>query len=266
LGKDNYFCRMKINSLQFIPVTDSTNNALARLVADNKLKNNSLSDFFALYTDYQTFGRGEGQNKWQSNRGENILLSLYFIPPLPPSQQFEFNRFFSLTVRKTLANYIPGVKIKWPNDIYVNDKKIAGILIEHSISGDTMAGTIAGVGININQTLFDPLLPNPTSLKLETGSQYDIISLIHEMIDIGENIYYSMLINRQYNLLKEEYLEHLYHINEMHWYDIKGTKTEARIIGTNDFGQLLLEDRHGIIYTCGTKEVRFMLFDNDVES
>jgi BirA family biotin operon repressor/biotin-[acetyl-CoA-carboxylase] ligase len=244
---------MKINSLQFIPVTDSTNNALARLVADNKLKNNSLSDFFALYTDYQTFGRGEGQNKWQSNRGENILLSLYFIPPLPPSQQFEFNRFFSLTVRKTLANYIPGVKIKWPNDIYVNDKKIAGILIEHYISGDTMAGTIAGVGININQTLFDPLLPNPTSLKLETGSQYDIISLIHEMIDIGENIYYSMLINRQYNLLKEEYLEHLYHINEMHWYDIKGTKTEARIIGTNDFGQLLLEDRQGLSIHAGLK-------------
>lgn len=257
---------MKINSVQFIPITDSTNKALARLVADNKLRNNNLNDFFAVCTDFQTSGRGQEKNVWQSNPGENILISLYFMPPFPPSKQFVFNRFFSLTVRKTLDKYVSGVKIKWPNDIYVNDKKIAGILIEHTIAGDTIAGTIAGVGININQTLFDHHLPNPTSLKLETGCQYDTAALIREMIDIGKNSYYPLLLNRQYNLLKDEYLHHLYHINEMHWYDIKGTKKEASIIGTNDFGQLLLEDRHGIIYTCGTKEVRFMLFDNDVES
>jgi len=254
---------MKINSVQFIPVTDSTNKALARLVADNKLKNNSLSDFFALYSDYQTAGRGERQNSWLSNSGENMLLSLYFMPPLLPSQQFVFNRFFSLTVRKTLDRYIPGVKIKWPNDIYVNDKKIAGILIEHTISGDTIAGTIAGVGININQTLFDHHLPNPTSLKLETGRHHDTAELIREMIDIGKNSYYPLLVNRQYDLLKEEYLDHLYRLNEMHPYNIRGKKKDARITGTNDYGQLLLEDREGNIYTCGMKEVQFLLFNNN---
>ena len=249
---------MKINSVQFIPVTDSTNKALARLIADNKLKSNNLSDFYAVYADFQTSGKGQEKNGWLSNPGENILISLYFMPPLHPSNQFVFNRFFSLTVKKTLDKYITGVKIKWPNDIYVNDKKIAGILIEHTISGDTITGTIAGVGININQTLFDPLLPNPTSLKLETGLNYDRVNLIREMIDIGKNIYYPLLINRQYDTLKEEYLQNLYHLNEIHPYEIAGETKRAKITGTNDFGQLLLEDMQRIIHVCGMKEVKFL--------
>ena len=254
---------MKINPVQFIPVTDSTNKALARLIADNKLRNNNLNDFFAVCTDFQTSGRGQEKNVWQSNPGENILISLYFMPPLPPSRQFIFNRFFSLTVRKTLDKYVSGVKIKWPNDIYVNDKKIAGILIEHTIAGDTIAGTIAGVGININQTLFNPLLPNPTSLKLETGCHYDTAELIREMIDIGKNDYYPLLINRQYDVLKDEYLHHLYHLNERHPYEIHGDRKNAKIIGTNDFGQLLLEDIQGTIHVCGMKEVKFLLSENN---
>ena len=256
---------MKIDSVQFIPVVDSTNKALARLVADNKLKNKNLNDFYAMCADFQTSGRGREKNTWLSNPGENILISFYFMPPLKPSQQFVFNRFFSLTVKKILDSYIPGVKIKWPNDIYVNDKKIAGILIEHTISGDAITGTIAGVGININQTLFDPILPNPTSLKLETGLNYDKAKLIRKMIDIGKNIYYPLLINRQYDILKEEYLYNLYRLNKVHLFDIKRNKKEAKIIGTNDFGQLLLEDMQGNIYTCNMKEVKFSLSENNIK-
>jgi len=165
-----------------------------------------LSDFFGVVADYQTAGRGQGKKRWQSNKGENLLVSFYFQPQIAPSQQIYFNYFFALTIRKIISKYANEVKIKKPNDIWVGDKKIAGILIEHFIQGDTLNCTIAGVGININQTQFDASLPNPTSLKLITNKNLSRDAILEELIETGKE-YYQKLQNGAFAELEEEYLD-----------------------------------------------------------
>ena len=127
--------RLHINEhFHFVETTNSTNLLLNKIVEKNVGK--ALSDFFCVTTNFQTAGKGQGNKTWQSNKGENILVSFYFNPQILPKQQIFFNYFFALTIRETLSYYVPNVFIKKPNDIYVNDKKIAGILIEHHIQGE----------------------------------------------------------------------------------------------------------------------------------
>jgi BirA family biotin operon repressor/biotin-[acetyl-CoA-carboxylase] ligase len=155
-------------------------------------------------TDFQTAAKAQGNKTWLSNKGENILVSFYFQPPLLPPQQIYFNYFFALTIRKTLSLYVNNVMIKKPNDIYVRDKKIAGILIEHHIQGDKLNYTVAGVGININQMQFDENLPNPVSLKMISGETYNRETILQQIIKVGEE-YYHKLKNNSFTELENEY-------------------------------------------------------------
>ena len=241
----------------FIPETCSTNIFLAKMAEDKRLEGSKLEDFTVIYSDYQTAGKGLSENQWHSNPKENILTSLYFTPAISPQKQFYFNVFFSLSVKKMLDRYLDVVKIKWPNDIYINDKKIAGILIEHTIQGDSLMQSIAGVGINLNQTQFSPSIPNPTSLKLETGYQYGRISLIKELA-VKAVPYYEKLLNGDYKNLLNDYYRYLYRFNEYHYYMIKKEKAEARIVGTDEYGHLLLEKKNGVRCHCGYKEVEYL--------
>jgi len=195
--KNNFF-------YHFAETTNSTNLLLNDIIEKNSER--SLPDFFCVVTDFQTAGKGQGNKTWLSNKGENILASFYFQPVISPPQQIYFNYFFALTIRKTLSLYVNNVKIKKPNDIWVNDKKIAGILIEHHIEGEKLKYTIAGVGININQTLFDETLPNPTSLKLLTGKNLSREQILQEIVKTG-NKYYTKLQNGAFLELKSEYVE-----------------------------------------------------------
>ena len=239
----------------FVPETHSTNNLLAEIAREKMLQNSYLGDFTLLYADYQNGGRGLADNVWHSNPKENILMSLYFRLALPPQEQFFFNMFFALSVRALLAQYTDNVKIKWPNDVYVGDKKIAGILIEHTIQGKSLSQTIAGVGININQCHFPIEVPNPTSLKLETEQEYDIPALLQEYI-VNAQPYYNLLLNKKYDVLLDEYYKYMYRLNEFHTYIIHQQKMKAAICGVNEYGQLLLKDEAGKEYCCGYKEVK----------
>jgi BirA family biotin operon repressor/biotin-[acetyl-CoA-carboxylase] ligase len=152
-------------SCYFVETTNSTNLLINEIIENHKSNGISLPDFFYVATNFQTAGKGQGSKVWLSNKGENILATFYFQPSILPQQQIYFNYFFALTLRKVLSQYIDNVVIKKPNDLYVDGKKIAGILIEHHIQGDKLKYSVAGVGINVNQTQFDPSLPNPVSLK-----------------------------------------------------------------------------------------------------
>jgi BirA family biotin operon repressor/biotin-[acetyl-CoA-carboxylase] ligase len=185
-----------------VETTNSTNLLLNEIVEVNREK--TLSDFFGVITDFQTAGKGQGNKTWQSNKGENILVSFYFQPAILPSQQIYFNYFFALTIRNVISMYVDNVMIKKPNDIWVGDKKIAGILIEHHIQGEKLKYSVAGVGININQTQFDPALPNPTSLKLITGKTFDRAMILEEIVQIGKK-YYHKLQNGAFLELENEY-------------------------------------------------------------
>jgi BirA family biotin operon repressor/biotin-[acetyl-CoA-carboxylase] ligase len=193
--KNNFFCH-------FVETTNSTNLLLNEIVEKNR--ENSLPDFFCVTTDFQTSGKGQGTKKWLSAKGKNILISFYFQPIISPPQQIYFNYFFALTIRKTLSLYVDNVMIKKPNDIWVDEKKIAGILIEHHIQGEDLKYSVAGVGININQTKFDKTLANPTSLRLLTKKNLNREQILQEIVQIG-NEYYEKLQKNAFNELEKEY-------------------------------------------------------------
>jgi len=191
-------------SCHFVETTISTNLLLNEIIEENNNSGTHLPDFFCVFTHFQTAGKGQGKKQWMSNKGENVLASFYFQPAILPAQQIYFNCFFALTIRKVLSQYVDNVMIKKPNDIYVGDKKIAGILIEHRIQGEQLKYSIAGIGINVNQTVFAPELTHPTSLKLITGKEFSLSTLMEEIVQVGKE-YYNKLQNRAFIDLENEY-------------------------------------------------------------
>ena len=132
-------------------------------------------------TDYQTSGKGQGKNVWESEDGKNLLFSIALdMSFLKAENQFLLTQIVSVTMINVLKNYLPeeSLFIKWPNDIYFNDKKIAGILIKNEIKGIMMGTSIIGIGLNVNQTSFDDNLPNPISMKMITGKDFDLDELL----------------------------------------------------------------------------------------
>ena len=221
-------------------------------------RGNPLPDLYAVYTDFQTAGRGAGTNKWHSSRGLNILTSIYFETGLAAADQFVFNLWFATATRRFLAKYVPEVLIKWPNDMYVRDRKLAGDLTEHSVSGNRLDFTIAGIGINVNEEVFPTGIPNPTSLFLETGQHYDVDALMDEYLAVLQERR-PLLSTEHESALREEYLSHLYRRNELHPYNIGGQKITAIIRDIDRFGRLVLELPDGSQEVFGFKEVGYVV-------
>lgn len=243
--------------IQHIAVTGSTNRDLARMEGEAAAGGQPLPEFFTVAADFQESGRGQGSNRWFSDAGKNILCSTLFRPPVPAAQQFLFNQYFALSVRKFLLRYVPEVQIKWPNDIYVGDRKIAGILIEHSVVGERISRTIAGIGLNVNQRAFPSPLPNPTSILLETGIRHDVAALTAELVAVCA-AEYGRLGVRGSDELRSAYLACLYRRGEFHSYLIGDERVTARIDGVDAYGRLLLSENSGQKWCCGMKEVAFL--------
>lgn len=242
----------------FIENCPSTNAILKQLIEDKTININELKDLFFLYTNYQNAGRGLANNHWESEKDMNVLASFYFNPPILPKNQFLFNQFFSLTILNTISHFLPNAKIKWPNDIYINNKKIAGILIEHSLTSTAIKYTIAGVGININQTQFSPSLPNPSSLSIETGTHYQLSNILNLIVQEGKKLLPYLNATKK-EQLNELYLAKLFQLDVWAEYAIFDKKITAQIIGTDPFGRLLLVDKYNNSYTCNLKEIKFLL-------
>jgi BirA family biotin operon repressor/biotin-[acetyl-CoA-carboxylase] ligase len=174
---------MKIkNAIIWHNVLDSTNSEAVRQLAD-------LDNLSVIATKKQTEGKGQGEHIWLSEEGMNLTFSIilkYADYPLykriQACDQAIISHITALSIIKFLEEKGIKAKIKLPNDIYVNNNKICGILIRHSIKGNELANTVIGIGININQTIFDPSLPNPTSLALETGKTYEIEKQLEEYL------------------------------------------------------------------------------------
>ena len=150
----------KKHDIMWFKSLDSTNEEARRHISD-------IDNLSVLSALEQTAGRGQRGNTWTSNAGENLMFSIVLKSPvLMAEDHFALNEIAALSVADFLSTYGIKAEIKWPNDIYVGEKKICGILIENSFRGKTISSSIIGIGLNINQRNFNVNLPNPTSMVL----------------------------------------------------------------------------------------------------
>ena len=232
----------------------STNTYAADL-----LKKNNLREGTIVYTNYQSKGRGYSGNKWESEDGKNLLISIVLYPSfIKPEDQFQISMAVSLGICDFLLRYIPVCTVKWPNDIYVNNDKIAGTLIENTISGNQIEFTIAGIGLNINQEKFHSAVPNPVSLLQLTGISNDL-SICINLLGTNLDKRYKQLLAGNAGQIKKEYVSKLYRLNE--WCEFRDTDGiySGRIIRIGENGRLNIERKNGVISDYAFKEVEFIL-------
>ena len=230
---------------------DSTNSEASRLSFDE------MKDKMVILTYCQTRGRGQIGNHWESAPLKNISMTVILKPEdLLATDQFAISIIAALGVRDLVARHVSGVSIKWPNDIYVGDRKIAGILIEHTIMGNRVGCSFCGIGLNVNQERFLSDAPNPVSLYQLLGRELSLPVVLEELLDCIASRY------RQLNdlpALKAEYLRHLYRRSGTYrWQDTAGEEFQASIQGIDEYGRLLLSDTTGHTRVSGFKEVKYL--------
>ena len=189
----------------YMPTCHSTND-----IAMNMLKNPDTSEGCLVITDNQMAGRGQRGNSWLSTPKLNLTFSLILKPNfLPIKDQFSLNIAISLAVADTLKDLLPekDVKVKWPNDIYVGEHKIAGILLENTLRPPFLEYSVSGIGLNVNQRSFD--LPRTTSIITHTGSETELSTLLESLVMSIEQQYLQLKSNRL-DILKTDYLTNLF--------------------------------------------------------
>lgn len=208
----------------------------------------------------QTAGRGQRGHTWTSPEGVNLLFSVVLCPTfLPAGEQFLLSQAVALALVDTLGTCGIDARIKWTNDIYVGDKKLVGILIEHSYSGPTLARTIAGIGINVNQRAFDPALPNPVSMAVASGRTFDRREVLESFYAccMGR---YDQLVRGEKAALQEEYRKRMYRLGETHPYRRPdGTLVEAVLEGVRPSGELILHHADGTRHAYLFREIEFVI-------
>lgn len=232
-----------------IDETDSTN----RWLAANRTEGQSPC---VVVADYQTAGRGCGTNKWESERGKNLLFSILFHPTeIPVNKQFVVSMAVANSIATVVAKYVTSqaVSVKWPNDIYVGDKKICGILIENRLQGGVIKDSIIGVGLNVNQLCFVSDAPNPVSMANITGRQFDRKQLLQELLEAFQQEWADL------EGVRERYLQQLYRRKGFFRYrDAYGEHT-AEIVTVEADGHLVLQDVDGRTNRYAFKEIQFVI-------
>ena len=250
---------------------ESTNQYLQNLLNEGVDIVNNI-----VVTDFQTSGKGQGKNVWQSEDGKNLLFSIALdMSFLKAENQFLLTQIVSVTMIDVLKKYLPeeSLFIKWPNDIYFNDKKIAGILIKNEIKGMMMGTSIIGIGLNVNQTSFDESLPNPISMKMITGNDFDLEAVLVEICEAllstannqqpTTNSQQPTTNNQQPTANSQQptansYTNKLYRYNQWASYEHEGAVKEMMIIGYDQFGRLILKEKNDREVVCDLKEISFV--------
>ena len=249
----------------YIKQTYSTSTLLREQYSD------ALPHFYTIRTDYQTAGRGQAGNSWESEAGKNLLFStLLRYEGIHAASQWRLSMLVAVALWDTLANYLPKERlaIKWPNDIYFGDKKLVGILIENNLSGQYVGYSIVGIGVNVNQIEWLSNAPNPISMKEITGEDYDVEKLMNGWMNSMKSL--ELLTTEE---IKKVYLQHLYRRDGWHMYverevsvdptqiaqrDIKGAFL-AHFIGITEQGELMLRTENNEEKIYHFKQIRFVL-------
>lgn len=238
--------------------TDSTNRYLAQL-CDRE----PVSEYTTVRADYQTAGKGQRGNTWESERGKNLLFSFVLYPTfLEARRQFLLSQFTALAVKEALELWTDDIRIKWPNDIYWKEKKICGLLIENELSAEGIARSIIGIGLNVNQEIFHSDAPNPVSLRQITGLEENPMEVLTYILTYTRRFYEDLrndedgamasLIARQYDFA-------LFRREGWHPYEDAAGRFMARLLRVEEDGRYILQDEAGKERGYLFKEVQYIL-------
>lgn len=244
LGKD----------IHFLPDCHSTNDRALQALRQKEATEGSI-----FITNHQTRGKGQRGNSWETKPGENLTFSLVLQPKfLDLSEQFLLNMAISNAIRRCFQEYVPGLLVKWPNDLVIPGfGKIGGILIENLVGSKGWEYAVVGIGLNINQNQFAS--PQATSLSMVTGNTYPLEELFKLLVVHLEQAYIALKKGKN-AVLTQEYLQHLYLIEKWAVFKVDEQELEGKIIGLTEIGNLLLELPSGRQQSFGIKEISFPNF------
>lgn len=231
---------------------DSTNSYALKVLRDQNVPEGTV-----IYTPNQTSGRGQVNNVWYSNPAESLTFSLVLHPHfLLATDQFRLNKAVSLALYDYLSERVDGVRIKWPNDLLIDGKKVGGILIENQLKGTLMVQSIIGIGINLNQRRFPSELPDATSLYRMTREQYNPRQELQKIFSYLEARY--LQIRHSKRDLRADYFKVLHRNAGWFPYEDERGPFRAVIVGVEPSGRLILRDQEGQQRPYAFKEVKFL--------
>lgn len=248
---------VKEENIIILDLVGSTNDFMLEYIKSGKISEEGS----LVVANYQYAGKGLDQNKWESEAGKNLTFSILLKPKfLKADQQFQLTKIISLAVFDFIRNYLPNerIKVKWPNDIYVGNKKIAGMLINNTIKGKDIMYTVVGIGININQQRFSSDIKNATSLWHYLSTDLKLDYCLKNVLSHIEKRYRQLKDNDSYQI-NFDYKKALYRLNDFNLYKYKETVISARITGVNEYGQIKLIQKDGTEIICDLKEIEFII-------
>ena len=233
---------------------DSTNAFLQRKQSECDIRN------WVVSADEQTTGKGMGNNGWESETGKNLTFSLAVdMGFLPAEKQFQLSKAVPLGILEVLDGFLPSEKlsIKWPNDIYFESHKLAGILINSTIKANMMDVSIIGIGLNVNQMQFQDWPTRPISMKMIMGEDYDLQPLLEQ---ITEHIIIKVeQLKSAPNSIEQDYLKRLFRYRTWANYEVKGDALRLFMTGIDPLGRLMMTDDADNSYCFDIKEIKFLL-------
>jgi BirA family biotin operon repressor/biotin-[acetyl-CoA-carboxylase] ligase len=240
--------------------TDSTNCYLTSLCDERQ---DEVEQFTVVMADYQSAGKGQRGNSWESEAGANLTFSFVLYPSfLSAKRQFVISQIVSLGVVNALRKYVnEGVSIKWPNDIYYYDKKICGMLVEIYLEGTNLGRCICGIGLNVNQEVFLSDAPNPISLCEIIGRKVDRMTLLQDVMEEIRSLY-SQLQEGDEDMGKSlavNYFQQLYRKKGYHRYKDKDGEFSAKLLMVEPDGRLVLEDEGQRQRSYLFKEIQYII-------
>lgn len=234
---------------------DSTNTYLKQISASGDSEN-----WMVVTAEYQTLGRGQQNSLWHSEKGKNLLFSVLINDlDLPAKDQFGISCAVSLAIHSALSAYgLPGLRVKWPNDIMSGSGKLGGILIENSVLGSRIGQSIVGIGLNVNQLEFPEQLGMAVSMRSLVDGEVDRQELLFAILSRMQEQFTRLKLG-EWEQIKRDYESLLYRAFELHKFrDVMGAHFIGRITGITEEGLLLVEREDGSLSPFRFKEIAYV--------
>lgn len=236
----------------YLESIDSTNSYLKLLCREDIIEEGTV-----ILAGYQSNGKGQGTSTWHSSQGMNITMSVLFRPMIRVLGHFSLSEFISLSIIDCLKHFGINGAIKWPNDIYVENKKIAGILVENSIVGDKIVQTVAGIGLNVNERNFPEYIPNPVSMAMILQRNIEINKVLDVLTDNLSCKY--EFIKQPGNILHGQYNEKLFRREIQCSFQSENEKFQGTILKVKKSGALVIRKQDSEVCSYMHGEVKMVI-------